>query len=61
MTAEQAPLLASEAAAEADHNLIYSRYSPRRKWTILALIAWASFIPCTFFVLSARRGTRGPS
>jgi len=48
MTTEQSPLLASEAAAEAEHNLIYSRFSPRRKRGIVALIAWACFIP--FFV-----------
>jgi len=47
MTSEQSPLLASEQAAEADHNLIYLRFSPRRKHTIVALIAWAGFVPCT--------------
>ena len=46
MTAEQTPLLASEAAAEANHNLIYDRFSPRRKGSIVALIAWACFVPC---------------
>ena len=54
MATEQTPLLASEAAAEADHNLIYDRYSPRRKGTIVALIAWACFIPCTSFWLYVR-------
>lgn len=48
MATEQSPLLATEEAAEADHNLIYSRFLPRRKQTIVALIAWACFIP--FFV-----------
>lgn len=52
MTTEQTPLLASEAA-ESDHNLIYSRFSPRRKRTIVALIAWARFIPCTTFFFFA--------
>ena len=46
MTSEQSPLLASEQAGEADHNLIYLRFSPRRKHSIVALIAWAGFIPC---------------
>lgn len=54
MTTEQTPLLASEAAPEADHNLIYSRFSPRRKHTIVALIAWTCFIPCTALSLLIR-------
>ena len=52
MTTEQTPLLASEAAAEADHNLIYDRFSPRRKGSIIALIAWTCFIPCRALRLS---------
>ena len=51
MATEQSPLLAPETAAEADHNLIYSRFSPRRKRIIVALIAWACFIPCMSFLL----------
>jgi len=47
MTTEQTPLLASEAAAEVDHNRVYDRFSPRRKLTIVALVAWSSFILCT--------------
>jgi len=47
MTTEQSPLLASETAAEADHNRIYDRFSPRRKLIIIALIAWSRFILCT--------------
>lgn len=50
MTTEETPLLASEAATEADHNLIYDRFSPRRKHTIVALIAWSGFIPCMIFI-----------
>ena len=47
MTAEQTPLLASEAAEEAEHNRVYDRFSPRRKLTIVALVAWSCFILCT--------------
>ena len=49
MATEQSPLLASEAAAEAEHNLIYSRFLPHRKRAIVALVAWACFIPCMSF------------
>jgi len=51
MSTEQTPLLASEAATEADHNRIYDRFSPRRKLIIVALIAWSRFILCTIFWL----------
>lgn len=54
MASEQSPLLGSEETAEADHNLIYSRFSPRRKHTIVALVAWAGFIPCATILLPVR-------
>ena len=46
MTAEQTPLLASEAAAEVYHNFVYDRFSPGRKGSIVVLITWVGFIPC---------------
>ena len=54
MATEQTPLLASEAVVEANHNVIYDRFSPRRKGTIVALIAWTCFIPCATLWLFAR-------
>lgn len=50
MSTEETPLLLPDPdqVAEEEHNVIYTKFSPRRKKTIVVIVSWAGFLPSKF-------------
>jgi hypothetical protein len=52
---ERTPLvrgLSVEEQEQQAHDLVYDRFTPKRKRTIVAMCAWGSVVPCAYSILS---------
>jgi hypothetical protein len=52
---ERTPLvrgLSVEEQEQQAHDLVYDRFTPKRKRTIVAMCAWGSVVPCEYSILS---------